>query len=138
MAGTVAVDLSAIDNDLGTRLLTLTDVIDDAIAGLDGDHRTHLRPGIQAGADLHLARLLDETLEERLGNIPDGHDNGDCHAPLPSRAVTGCGQVVRGEVEVRVGHDHGLVFRAAKRLHPLTRRTRSLVNVTGDRRRPDE
>src|SRR5664280_3644174 len=66
-------------------------------------------------------------------------DNGcDGHAALSGRVVTRRHRRVGGHLDVRVGQDEHVVLRAAEGLDALAVPCRGLVDVSGDRRAPDE
>src|SRR5579883_1320613 len=59
-------------------------------------------------------------------------------ATLARRSVCGADEAVHGLAEIRVGHHHGMVFRAAESLDPLAARGALLIDVPCDGRRADE
>ena len=56
----------------------------------------------------------------------------------PAEPYAGADERVGRDVEVGVGHDDGVVLRAAERLHALAVRRGGRVDVFRDRRRADE
>ena len=76
--------------------------------------------------------------DEVVGDRVDRDQRGDGHAALAGRPEAGVDRGVGGQVEVGVGQHEHVVLGAAERLHPLAVGGAGLVDVAGDRRRPDE
>ena len=76
-------------------------------------------PSAEPGPTFSASALLGEPGDERIRGGADRDDRRDRHAALARRPVAGAHQRVGGEVEIGIGHDHGVVLRAAERLHAL-------------------
>lgn len=114
------------------------DVGGDAVTRLGGDERAHRGGFVGAVADGELLHALGDLLDERVGHLANGDEDGDRHAALARGAVRGGDGGVSGAVEFGVGHDDHVVLRAAECLNPLALARCSLVDVLGDGGGADE
>ena len=68
----------------------------------------------------------------------DGDDDGQGHAALAGRTKGAGADVLRGKLDVRVGHDDRMVIRAAQGLDALAVRDAGVLDDVGDRGGADE
>src|SRR6476660_6969928 len=87
---------------------------------------------------MHLLRLFKEHIEQWSGHLTDGYQDAPRKTSLAGSAESGADDGLGGFVEVGIGHDDEMVFRAAQRLHALAVFSGVLINVLGDGRRADE
>ena len=91
------------------------------------------------GADLHLRDLGLQAGDDGVGGlVADRDDERDRHAALAARAVRRAHERADGVVDVRVGHDDGVVLRAAEGLDALAVRAALAIDVLCNRGRADE
>jgi hypothetical protein len=102
------------------------------------DDGTHL--GREVGAVEHLQRLgaLDELGDHLVRHVAHQHRHADRHAALAGRAVARADKRIHRLVDVRIGHDHHVVLRAAQRLHALAVVGAGFIDVVGNGRGADE
>ena len=111
----------------------------DLVHMIAADDRAHVYVGAFVGAaDLHLARLVDEVVDQAHGNVADADGDGAGHAALAGAAEGAGLQRVDGLVEVGIGHDDEMVFGAAGSLHALAVFGAGFVNVFRNSRRAYE
>jgi hypothetical protein len=90
-----------------------------SLTGRLGDQGTHVGAGPVAGADVDLAGLAFEDVDESVGRVADGDGHRDGHAALAGGAVGAGGDVVGGELQVGVRQDDRVVLGAAEGLDAL-------------------
>jgi len=129
---------AAVDDELGAFLLAQRDVALDALLRLARDDRAHLGVELHAVLDLERAGALGQLRDDPVADVAHQHRHADGHAAFAGRAVASADQRVHGLLEIRVGHHHHVVLRAAQRLHALAVVRAGLVDVLRDRRRADE
>ena len=113
------------------------DVARHLVAVRLGDEGPHVAgaASVAGGQPRHPRRdLLDQFVRDRV----DRENDTDRHAPLARGSEPGVHGRVRDQVEVGIRKHQHVVLRPAERLHPLAGRGRRLVDVAGDRGRPDE
>jgi hypothetical protein len=130
--------LATVDHDRGALGGGRLEVRRDLVAMLPRDQGTHLRRRIVAGSHGHPREPGTNRLDERVRHVAHGDNGCDGHAALSGRAVTRRHRRVGGHLDVRVGQDEHVVLRAAEGLDALAVPCRGLVDVSGDRRAPDE
>ena len=111
--------LAAVLDDRRALLLSRGEVARDLVAMLARDEGAHLGLGFEAVADLHQRQPPPDGVDERVGDVADGHDHRDRHAALTGGSVGGGNRRVGRHVEVRVGQHHHVVLGTAQRLHAL-------------------
>ena len=129
---------AAVNNQGCARGCSLVDIVVGAIERLAGDHRTHLRRRIGAVSNDQLVGAHFDGFNQRICDIADGHHHRDRHTSFSGRTVGRAHGGVGGKVEICVGQDHHVVLRTTQRLDPLAVRRRGVIDVLGDRARPDK
>ncbi len=79
--------LPPVGDDRGALRLRRVEVAGDLVAMLAGHERAHLRRRIRARTDLDVRQPLRDRIDQRVGDVTDGHDGRDRHAPLSGGAV---------------------------------------------------
>ena len=105
---------------------------------LPGDERAHFGSCVSTRADLDLRESGRDGLDERIGDIADGNDDGDRHAALARGAVCSAYRRISCHVDIGIREDDHVVLRAAERLNALAVRGSGGVDVARDRSRADE
>src|SRR4029078_10768908 len=98
---------------------TDVDIAADLVDRSRVDERPDVDRLVEAGAELELARPRLETLQQGLDRGLVDDDPRARRAALAGRAERRPQDPVRGEVEVRVGHDHAGVLAAELERDPL-------------------
>jgi hypothetical protein len=73
---------ASVHHQLGAFFYACIHVAGDLVQVLPGDQRAHLCGLVGAGIDLQAARTLGQTLDQRVGDRPHRHGDGDRHAAL--------------------------------------------------------
>src|SRR5690625_4529128 len=128
----------AVDHDAAAGLLGLVGHADHALPGLGGDHRRHVGGRVIARADGELLGLGLDRRQELLVDVADGDGHRDGHAALAGGAERTGGHLCGGELDVGIGHDHGVVVGSAQGLDALAGRGGGGVDVLGDGGGADE
>ena len=126
-------EIAPVQDESRAVLLRLGDDACDALLGLRGDDRAHVRALLHAVAHSDaLAQGLDPC-DHLVSGVADRHGHGDGHAALAGGAERGRVEVLRGAVHVCVGHDDRVVLGTAQGLHALAVLRTCFVDVLGDR-----
>ena len=103
------------------------------------DKGPHFRLGVLTGQDLERPDFVDDPFYQGVGDlIPYRDDHGNGHASFSRGAVRGSHQGIHCLIEVRVGHHHGVVFRAAQGLDTLAMGRCLPIHLFSDHAGPDE
>ena len=124
---------AAIEDDVRTLRLGLVDPLRNALLGGTGDDRAHFGGRVGAGAN---DDLLGASLDRGHQLLLDDHRQS--HAALAGRAEGSGADVLRGKLDVRVGHDDRMVVRAAQSLDALAMGHARVLHDVGDRGGADE
>ena len=132
-------EAAAVDHQLGAFIDAGLNPVFDLLLVRGGDDRAIMGFGIGGDADAQGFDGRNELFAQRNGGLfADRHDDGEGHAALARRAEGGAGQVVDHLVEIGVGHDDAVIFRAAHRLDALSGGDAAIIDIMGDVGRADE
>ena len=124
---------AAVEDDVRTLRLGLVDPLGNALLGGAGDDRAHLGGRVGAGADNDLLSASLDRGHELLLDATNGDDHGQGHAALAGRAECAGADVLRGELDVRIGHDDRMVVRTTQGLDALAMGHARVLHDVGDR-----
>ncbi len=130
---------ASVDDQFGPFLDTGLYPLFDAGLVLGCHHRAVMRIRIGRDADAQRLNGGDELCLEPFGRIlPDRHHHRQRHAAFARRSEGRTAQVGDGLVQIGVGHDDAVIFRAAHGLHALSSRDAAIIDIMSDVRRADE
>ena len=109
------------------------------VAMLGSNQWPHFRFGIHAVANHNIFHFWREFGDEFVRHFVAHYNrDGNRHAALTRRAISRAHQGICRHVQIRIGHNQHVIFRAAQRLHALVVIGCGCVNIFGDGRGADK
>ncbi len=97
---------------------------------ITGNKRPHFGFGIIARADFKRFDARYQLLQQAIrGILADRYHYGNRHAALSRRAVDRADNGIDRLLKIGIGHDHHMIFGAAKRLHAFAVGAAGFINV---------